>query len=543
MNKKLLISILVLTFGFSLFARENGHTSDSLNGNSSSKTSRAHTGSVVEDIIEDSIGSDDDEMEDTAISSKRTNSVSISTNVYNADVYIDGTYYGYSNNVFRNLRPGRHFVEVEKKGYETVSFEFFIGRTQQKSFYVTMELITGFIEFENLLKNSVITVDSSSVGYGVCEVAAGLRHVRVRTFGYEDFVTDVYVDPYETVSVYVRQKEAEFDLSNLSLSRRKINPTTNLLSNVDISFEVTKSEPVKVEIIDETGAAVKSYNFSKFSTWVNYVTWNGTDRDGNFVSDGKYTVKVSGGDYEIEETITVDSKMYYPISGYNWYGRGVGTVPTACENTMGVASPFVWAEPVFRLNSNGSGSGYEGCLVGTGVVFDIGKYVECSAMLGGSIRNINDFPFFMNCSMKVSGGINLGSAVLCLGGFMRYGVCFIEMPEYNGAGLGFGGILGIEFSNFYAGVTSEFVLSPKTGLDFFEDCNWKNGLALSYSPLNILRLSGWCSINNFTSLDFGVGVSVMPGIEGLILDLTPKMLLDFTGNAMISCKIMLSYSF
>ena len=85
-------------------------------------------------------------------------------------------------------------------------------------------------------------------------------------------------------------------------------------------------------------------------------------------------------------------------------------------------------------------------------------------------------------------------------------------------------------------------IGAETG-DFVKDSKiWKNAVSLSFSPVDFMRLSGWCGVNNFDSLDCGLGYTVVPGAGGLTLDLSANVLLFFDYKTYVSGKLVLSYS-
>ena len=85
----------------------------------------------------------------------------IESNAFMADVFINGIYKGNTKLELSKLRPGSYFVEVRKEGYERERFEVFLRRGETKNVYVTLELITGYIEFLNYPQGASVNVDNS----------------------------------------------------------------------------------------------------------------------------------------------------------------------------------------------------------------------------------------------------------------------------------------------------------------------------------------------------------------------------------------------
>lgn len=474
-------------------------------------------------------------------------SLVIESNVYNAEVYINGIFKGYTKLELNKMRPGLYFIEVVKNGYERERFEVFLRRGDSKDVYVTLKLITGYIEFLNYPKGASVYVDGSLCKDKIVEVPIGRRLVVVRKFGYEKLETYVDVYPYETSGVSIELNPAEFYLADFEVSEDRINPLVNGLCNCKISFYVNANEPVTIKIIAENGDVVKQFDFARFTTWNNSVEWNGTDSFGNPVADGNYKIVIESKNYKFEESIIVDSTMKYPVESFTCCGGGIGNYPTVFNSTKRTVRPSFGAEGIFVIGKEKSGA--YGCHLETGVLFDIGKYVEVGIAVGGLMGSYKSdkgdtiFPFNLNTSVKVSNSIKMSdSFALGFGGFITYGYSnyFIE-PKLN-KGFGFGGILGLELPLLYAGISSEFVIGAETG-DFVKDSKiWKNAVSLSFSPVDFMRLSGWCGVNNFDSLDCGLGYTVVPGAGGLTLDLSANVLLFFDYKTYVSGKLVLSYS-
>lgn len=469
----------------------------------------------------------------------------IESNAFMADVFINGIYKGNTKLELSKLRPGLYFVEVRKEGYERERFEVFLRRGETKKVYVTLELITGYIEFLNYPQGASVYVDNSLyINKKVVEVPIGKRVVKVTKFGYEPLETTVTVYPYETTGVSIELIPAVFYISNFKISKDKINPKVNGLSNCEISFYANANGKAVIKIEDENGNVVKQFNFERFTTWNNSVDWDGRDSNGNFVSDGRYNISLESVAGSFEGFVQVDSSMRYPVESFTCCGGGIGNYPTVFKSTMRTVKPSFGAKGIFKVSDEDSG--FYGCVLRTGVLFDIGKYVEGGIAVAGFLSDYDNytFPIDMDFSLKVSNSIALGkNCNFGFGGFATYGFSNVFVKSDLTNGLGFGALCGFEFPFMYAGLSSQFVFGAETGKLGLDSNVWKNAITLSFMPTPNMRLNGWCGINNFVSIDCGVEYSVVPGAAGFSLDLGANVLLYSLDEAYISGKLVLSYSF
>lgn len=469
----------------------------------------------------------------------------IESNAFMADVFINGIYKGNTKLELSKLRPGLYFVEVRKEGYERERFEVFLRRGETKKVYVTLELITGYIEFLNYSQGASVYVDNSLyINKKVVEVPIGKRVVKVTKFGYEPLETTVTVYPYETTGVSIELIPAVFYISNFKISKDRINPKVNGLSNCEISFYANANGKAVIKIEDENGNVVKQFNFERFTTWNNSVDWDGRDSNGNLVSDGRYNVILESAAGSFEGFIQVDSLMRYPVESFTCCGGGIGNYPTAFKSTMRTVKPSFGVKGIIKASDEDSG--FYGCVLRTGVLFDIGKYVEAGIAFAGFLSDYDryDFPIDMDFSVKVSNSIALGkNCNFGFGGVATYGFSNVFVKSDLTNGLGFGALCGFELPFMYAGLSSQFVFGAETGKLGLDSNVWKNAITLSFMPTPNMRLNGWCGINNFVSIDCGVEYSVVPGAAGFSLDLGANVLLYSLDEAYISGKLVLSYSF
>ena len=505
-------------------------------------------------------------------------SLVIESNAFNAEVYINGIFKGFTTLELKGMRPGRYFIEVVKSGYERERFEVRLRRGESKEVYVNLKLITGYIEFLNYPSGASVSVDGSIYSNKkIVEVAAGRHRVNVSKFGYESLETYVDVLPYKTTGVSIELEPAAFYVNDFEVSKKRINPNVNGLSSCEISFYVSANGNVSIKVENEVGEVVNQFDFFRFTTWYNHVDWNGTDAAGKIVADGTYKIVLESVTGKFEDFVVVDSSMRYPVESFTSCGGGIGNYGTVFDSTMRTVRPSFGFEPIFKLGKENAG--FYGAYLETGVLFDIGKYVECGITINSLLENqagsevfedddLYVFPFGFNASVKVSNSVELGNNVnFGFGGFVKYGFSNVFVESKLNKGLGFGGLLGIEFSKLYAGLSSEFVFGSQTGKVGIEENIWKNALTIRILPTSFMGINAWCGLNNFDlgfntnpkngrvkalskacldrtySLDCGLEYVVVPGAGGFTLDFGVNLLLYFNSDAYLSGKLVLSYSF
>lgn len=480
-------------------------------------------------------------------------SLVIDSNAYNAEVYVNGILKGFTTLELKGMRPGRYFIEVVKSGYERERFEVRLRKGETKEVYVNLKLITGYIEFLNYPSGASVLIDGRIYSNKkIIEILPGRHKVNVSKFGYETLETYVDVLPYKTTGVSIELEPAAFYVNDFKVSKKRINPNVNGLNCCEISFYVSANGNVSIKVENEIGEVVNQFDFSRFTTWYNDVDWNGTDSTGKFVADGKYKIVLECVTGKFEDFVVVDSSMRYPVESFTSCGGGIGNYGTVFNSTIRTVRPSFGFEPIFKLGKENAG--FYGAVLEMGVLFDIGKYVESGISINSFLTNqngnavLNDelyvFPFGFNVSVKVSNSVEFGNGVnFGFGGFVKYGGANEIIESKLNKGLGVGGLLGIEFSKFYAGVSSEFVFGAETGKIGIEDNLWKNALTIRFLPTSFMGIDAWCGINNIDSLDCGLEYIIVPGAGGFTLDFGVNLLLYFNSDAYLSGRFVLSYSF
>ena len=443
------------------------------------------------------------------------------TNISGAEVYLNGTYYGRTNLVVKNLSPSRYRVELKKSGYETKEFIIHLKKGYRSVYRADLKLILGKIRINNLPSNTSVYLDGSLKSTNVIEATPGYHELKIKRFGYTSYTENVYVKAYEYVNVYPEFTPVPFVISDFRISKESINPDyKNRLGRVDFSFEVTANGSALIQVWNAYGQVVWYKEWTSFSTWSQSVRWDGRDSMGNDLSDGVYTVTISSddNDYYADLTITLDRSTTYSLFAINSKGSGAGNLPAVFANNLNFFAPY------FRLGffqlDNPSKKYID---ISGGLLFDFAHHIEFNIGAGACPRlyTEEDAPFLFYTSLKLFDSVEFDSSTkLCYGFLLHWGFLSDDsifpygMDTSNGLGLS--ALVALDFPLLHLGLSSDYIMAPVNGKDFSQGSLWKNGLSLMFKVNKNLSLNTWAALNSsfnspyrtenfypFESLDYG----------------------------------------
>ena len=474
------------------------------------------------------------------------------TNVSDAEVYLNGTLVGKTPYATAELSASYYRLEIRKNGYDTIKCKIYPRKRYTYTYEFEMQKTCGFINVKNYPAGSTIYIDGSSTSSFPKEVSPGSHTVKVRKFGYEDFVQRVEVENHKTVNVNVSLVVAPFRISNFSISKNKINPDyTSGIGKVTFSFDVTNDGSAILTVCDRYGNIVWSHEYTSFSTWEHSITWSGTDSYGESLPDGQYTVNLSSFDYDQSLPIKIDRSMVYPLSVFTPSGSGIGSLPCAFGDGVNYVKLFVDFGPVMDLNSDAIK--LYSLPVNAGIVIDFAHYNEFAFSFGGAMAtpSCDKTPFLGSASYKRNFCLNLGSGTkLDFAGLIDYS--FSSVPDYAllgsnvGKGLGLGLAAGLETKLIYFGLSGEYSFgSTRVRSDSAEDI-LKYGATFSVTPVKNLRTSAWAAMYNNKVIEAGLELISMPGSGAFCCDAKASVLTDLSSenkNMFINARFGLSYLF
>ena len=474
-----------------------------------------------------------------------------------AEVYINGQYFGKTPVTTLDLGPGYYNLELRKSGYDTIKCRIYPRNRYTSIYEFEMEKVKGFINVKNAPTGSSIYIDGSRYSSFPVEVEPGSHTVKVRKFGYEDFSEYVSVANHETVSVYVRLQVAPFAITNFRISKSKINPDyTSGIGKSTFSFSVTNDGSATITVLDRYGNEVWEHKFSSFSTWDQSITWNGTTNYGEILPDGQYSVCLTSDKFEDSYPIKIDRSMLYPLSSFTPSGSGIGSLPCAFGDGVNYTKIFV----DFGGIMGGDANHFESqCFpVSVGLVVDFAKSFEITGSAGTFITGKDESnPISATVSFKKNFSLILNSNMkFNVAGLMNYNFCtdyYFGGPGTNiGNGLGIGLAAGFETKMIYLGVTGEYsfggtkIKSAKDNTEDFVQAEdvLKYGVVATVLPWRNLKTGAWVACYNNRVLEAGGQVIAMPGSGAFCCEVKASVLSDLSAaNKNISLNAMFGLSY
>ena len=471
--------------------------------------------------------------------------VIIKTNIEDAEVFINGEYFGKTPVATVDLDPTYYNLEIRKSGYDTIRCKIYPRRRYTYTYNFTLIKTCGYINVKGAPTGSTIYVDGVSNNSFPLEVAPGSHTVKVRKFGYNDYSETFYVENHKTVNASISLKPAPFTIQDFKISKNVINPDYNSgIGRVNFSFYVTNTGTAILSVNDRYGNQVWSYHYSSFSTWQQSITWDGRGSEGERLPDGQYTVELTSLDYDFSARIKIDRSMIYPLSVPTTLGSGLGTLPCAFASGMNYVKLYTTFGPSIQL-TDGKAS-LTSVPINGGILVDFANHFELGGSIGGAIAGNKNASGNSGSSLnggvsfKGTGGIEFSSDLhLNFAGLMHY--------NYNTLcnGLGFGAAVGLETSSLYFGMMADYTLGSMGKKPSAGDV-LKCGGVVSVLPTRNLRTSVWASLYNTDTLEAGAEFITMPAASAFCFDAKAWVMADLNSkgkNLSINAQIGLSYLF
>ena len=180
--------------------------------------------------------------------------VIIKTNIEDAEVFINGEYFGKTPVATVDLDPTYYNLEIRKSGYDTIRCKIYPRRRYTYTYNFTLIKTCGYINVKGAPAGSTIYVDGVSNNSFPLEVAPGSHTVQVRKFGYNDYSETFYVENHKTVNASISLKPAPFTIQDFKISKNVINPDYNSgIGRVNFSFYVTNTGTAILSVNDRYG--------------------------------------------------------------------------------------------------------------------------------------------------------------------------------------------------------------------------------------------------------------------------------------------------
>lgn len=409
--------------------------------------------------------------------------VTIKTNVTGIKVYVDRLIEIEETKAetftIQNLKPGRHIIVLKKSGYYTEEFYVHVKADQEIIHEISLKQITGFLNVEIEQKNATLYIDGEKSNPGFYELPIGTHELTVKLFGYNTYKKTVSITQQDLVMLAVNLKEADFAITNFSVSKDEFNPfSQGSLGSVDLKISVTAPGNGTLFIKDNRGNVVYSYDFGEFKTWDTSTSWNGKDfATGMVVPDGFYKVVVEAEDKIVESSVYINSSLFYPLANVGSRGLQFGTLVDPEFAPGGTFYFAIDASPTFNFEQ------FESCPLSINLLIGASKYFS----LGGAVafdftQKTDEIPVWWSANAKL--GNKFGNLYYSL--YCAYTGGKSDISRFNKPGFDFGLALGLSFGRIF--------VVANGGAVYNNDFESNAGLAFDYQA-ETCSFGIWASSN------------------------------------------------
>ena len=236
----------------------------------------------------------------------------IHTNPQGARVFIDGVERGVTPFFLSDMIAETYNVVLRKETYADREFKAVIFNNSRLVVTMDIEIALGYVDI-NVLKEedspaslpfhpqvsaraadkTITSISLSNNNTASTRLPIGNQTIQARAFGWEDASVTVLISGQNITFTEIVMKPAAFTMTNTSQSRRRFNPlNSSNLGVTEFRFEVSSPGTGTVKILDSEENIVYTKHLDQFNTWIQHVTWDGSDSEGNLLPQGYYTVLI-----------------------------------------------------------------------------------------------------------------------------------------------------------------------------------------------------------------------------------------------------------
>jgi hypothetical protein len=214
----------------------------------------------------------------------------IRTDPEGASVWLNNRYEGTTPLVIEDLPAGTYRLLLKLEGYhEELAWLSYPGGPMR--YQVSLDPVLGFVRVDVSPRDAEVTLDGRRVPPGITPVAIGSYDVRVRAFGYAEWVGRITVYENDVATVSVELEPTPFAIMPPVLTRSVVNPENpGLLGRLEVRFDVTGPGSAAAAIYDQDGGQVFRTDLPAFTTWSQRWAWHPTAT----LPDGEYVLVVTG---------------------------------------------------------------------------------------------------------------------------------------------------------------------------------------------------------------------------------------------------------
>lgn len=418
--------------------------------------------------------------EKLSVINEKNTKITIKCNAPSANVYLNGQYEGKTTLVLNNLAEGRYTLRIEKEGWETKRYRIEVRRGQEETFYIELRRYEGLVSFKTEQAETDVFVDGEKIDYDTLYLPEGKHLVEAKKFGYKSKSQEIFVFRNTHQIISINLETAPFAIRDFRANKTTFNPSLpGKIGSISFSFNVTAKGKTVFKILDKDKNVILSSQLEEFTTWVQSVNWDGKSNGYFAVEDGLYTAVLESDGIQLSLDFYADSSIKVPYAGVTAGGLGIGSSPQAFRLPRDTKVLSIEGGAILSSSNNL----FYASPITLSFAYSLLDFLEFSAR-AGSLAGYEKNSLFFNTAIKFAfenryDNFNFDSAV-----FFRLGGAqnkpFAPYGADNGSGAGGGLAFGLDFSHFYAGLSSEFTYASSTYAtkDKNYDSVLKNTLAL-----------------------------------------------------------------
>ncbi len=247
----------------------------------------------------------------------------ITSDPSNARVFINGIERGSTPFSDPNLMPGSYMVTLVRESYVDRQIVVTVPRRSRVVVSLDMEKATGSLIVRPKKAPGIpswlpfdpeIYVDGVHQSENPLSLPVGFQNILVRAFGFEDASEVVMIYQDRTSFLEPELKPAFYQMSNTIIRRARFNPANSgSLGITECVFEVNAPGKGTVKVTNSQGTEVYSKNLETFTTWSQFVSWDGKDHNGAAVPDGSYIITLNTESIPWDDKPSVKQSVSLPV--------------------------------------------------------------------------------------------------------------------------------------------------------------------------------------------------------------------------------------
>ena len=196
------------------------------------------------------------------------------SNPPNAEVYIDGTYYGRTPITIQRLSTGRKTVQLKLSGYADWKDDVHIEAGEIAQINATLRL-AGTLQVSSAPSGAKVYLDGNYLGvtpFTSSNIPEGHHNLMVELFGYKPWEGIIEILPGQTTNIFAKLEVAPLSISEIRVSPQPYRVKGLFKGDLTISFTISKKAQVTVEIRDMNNNLIAT-PMASFKASVSNIDW------------------------------------------------------------------------------------------------------------------------------------------------------------------------------------------------------------------------------------------------------------------------------